>query len=51
MSRPGLDEPDLDVASLLTLLEQARAELAALGVTEFGVDRLRQVGRGVRDLP
>jgi len=31
-------------------VEHARAELAALGVTEFGVDRLRQVGRGVRDL-
>jgi len=30
-------------------VEQARAELAAMGVTEFGVDRLRQVGRGVRD--
>ncbi|MBO0880189.1 MAG: SPASM domain-containing protein [Mycobacterium sp.] len=29
--------------------EQARTELAALGVTEVGYDRLRQVGRGVRD--
>ncbi|MGK5533316.1 radical SAM protein [Streptomyces sp. URMC 129] len=27
----------------------ARAELASLGVREIGVDRLRQVGRGVRD--
>jgi MoaA/NifB/PqqE/SkfB family radical SAM enzyme len=30
-------------------VDRARAELAALGVTEFGVDRLRQVGRGVRE--
>ncbi|MBV9013597.1 MAG: radical SAM protein [Pseudonocardiales bacterium] len=30
-------------------VEQARAELEALGVTEVGFDRLRQVGRGVRD--
>lgn len=28
---------------------QARRELTELGVTEFGQDRLRQVGRGVRD--
>lgn len=27
----------------------AQAELAALGVTDIGYDRLRQVGRGVRD--
>jgi hypothetical protein len=27
---------------------QARADLAALGVTQVGYDRLRQVGRGVR---
>jgi hypothetical protein len=30
--------------------EQARAELAGLGVDNVHVDRLRQVGRGVRDL-
>ncbi|MCP3800356.1 radical SAM protein [Allokutzneria sp. A3M-2-11 16] len=30
-------------------VDQARAELDALGVTEIGLDRLRQVGRGVRD--
>lgn len=30
-------------------LERAYAELRSLGVTEFGFDRLRQVGRGVRD--
>jgi MoaA/NifB/PqqE/SkfB family radical SAM enzyme len=30
-------------------IEQARAELAALGVEDIRVDRLRQVGRGVRD--
>lgn len=30
-------------------VDQARAELAALGITEFGIDRLRQVGRGIRD--
>ncbi|GAA3735853.1 radical SAM protein [Salinactinospora qingdaonensis] len=30
-------------------VEQARAELESLGVTSIGVDRLRQVGRGVRD--
>lgn len=30
-------------------VDQARAELLSLGVTEFGFDRLRQVGRGVRD--
>ncbi|MGO1052962.1 radical SAM protein [Crossiella sp. CA198] len=30
-------------------VEQARAELAELGVTDIGVDHLRQVGRGVRD--
>lgn len=29
--------------------EQAMAELAELGVAEVGYDRLRQVGRGVRD--
>jgi MoaA/NifB/PqqE/SkfB family radical SAM enzyme len=29
--------------------EQARAELAALGVERIHVDRMRQVGRGVRD--
>lgn len=29
-------------------IEQARAELEALGVTEIGTDRLRQVGRGIR---
>lgn len=29
--------------------EQAQAELAALGVAEIGYDRLRQVGRGIRD--
>jgi len=29
--------------------EQARAELAALGVPTVGYDRLRQIGRGVRD--
>jgi MoaA/NifB/PqqE/SkfB family radical SAM enzyme len=29
-------------------VEQARAELAALGVTEIGTDHLRQVGRGIR---
>ncbi|WP_134046516.1 radical SAM/SPASM domain-containing protein [Amycolatopsis arida] len=29
--------------------EQAQAELAVLGVSEIGYDRLRQVGRGVRD--
>jgi hypothetical protein len=29
--------------------EQAIAEMEALGVTEVGYDRLRQVGRGVRD--
>lgn len=32
-------------------VEQAHAELEALGVTEIGFDRLRQVGRGVRDQP
>jgi MoaA/NifB/PqqE/SkfB family radical SAM enzyme len=32
-------------------VEQARAELTALGVTNIGTDRLRQVGRGVRDQP
>ncbi|WP_307854974.1 SPASM domain-containing protein [Kibdelosporangium banguiense] len=32
-------------------VEQARAELIALGVTEIGFDRLRQVGRGRRDQP
>lgn len=31
------------------LVDEARAELTALGITEFGLDRLRQVGRGVRD--
>ncbi|MGH9206544.1 MAG: radical SAM protein, partial [Acidimicrobiales bacterium] len=30
-------------------VEQARAELEAFGVTEIGPDRLRQIGRGVRD--
>lgn len=30
-------------------VEHARRELVELGVTEFGTDRLRQVGRGVRD--
>ncbi|MGH3905498.1 MAG: radical SAM protein [Pseudonocardiaceae bacterium] len=30
-------------------VEQARVELEALGVTEIGLDRLRQVGRGTRD--
>ncbi|MGH3833309.1 MAG: radical SAM protein [Pseudonocardiaceae bacterium] len=30
-------------------VDQAVAELGALGVTEVGYDRLRQVGRGVRD--
>ncbi|GAB3173615.1 hypothetical protein GCM10027059_44960 [Myceligenerans halotolerans] len=30
-------------------VEAATAELKALGVTEVGVDRLRQVGRGIRD--
>lgn len=30
-------------------VENARAELTALGVTEIAGDRLRQVGRGVRD--
>lgn len=30
-------------------VDQARAELTALGVTEIGYDRLRQVGRGVHD--
>ncbi|MGH3620220.1 MAG: radical SAM protein [Sciscionella sp.] len=30
-------------------VEQARAELEALGVSEIGVDRVRQVGRGVRN--
>ncbi len=30
-------------------VERARAELAALGVERIHVDRLRQVGRGVRD--
>ncbi|MGQ0775145.1 MAG: radical SAM/SPASM domain-containing protein [Pseudonocardiales bacterium] len=30
-------------------VEQARAELEALGVTDIGFDLLRQVGRGVRD--
>lgn len=35
-----LDGQDLDAAS---------AELAALGVTDVGVDHLRQVGRGTRD--
>ena len=29
--------------------EAAQAELAALGVSEIGYDRLRQVGRGIRD--
>lgn len=29
--------------------DQAQAELAGLGVTEIGYDRLRQVGRGIRD--
>jgi MoaA/NifB/PqqE/SkfB family radical SAM enzyme len=29
-------------------VERARAELEALGVTEIGTDRLRQVGRGIR---
>lgn len=29
--------------------EQARSELEALGVQEIGVDRLRQVGRGIRN--
>lgn len=29
-------------------VEQARAELEALGVTEIGTDHLRQVGRGIR---
>jgi MoaA/NifB/PqqE/SkfB family radical SAM enzyme len=31
-------------------IEQARAELEALGVTEIGTDHLRQVGRGIRQL-
>ena len=31
-------------------IEQARAELKALGVTEIGTDHLRQVGRGIRQL-
>ena len=31
-------------------IEQARAELEALGVTEIGTDYLRQVGRGIRQL-
>lgn len=31
-------------------VDQAEAELRALGVSDFGRDRLRQVGRGVRDL-
>lgn len=30
-------------------VEQARAELESLGVTDIGSDRLRQVGRGIRD--
>ncbi len=30
-------------------VDHARTELMSLGVTEFGFDRLRQVGRGVRD--
>jgi MoaA/NifB/PqqE/SkfB family radical SAM enzyme len=30
-------------------VEQARTELMALGVTNIGTDKLRQVGRGVRD--
>lgn len=30
-------------------VEQARAELTALGVTNIGTDRLRQIGRGARD--
>lgn len=29
-------------------IEQARAEMAALGVIEIGTDHLRQVGRGIR---
>lgn len=29
-------------------VEQARAELEAIGVTEIGTDRLRQVGRSIR---
>jgi len=30
-------------------VEQARAELASMGVVDVDVDRLRQVGRGIRD--
>lgn len=30
-------------------VDEARAELESLGVTDIGYDRLRQVGRGVRD--
>ena len=30
-------------------VEQARAELIALGVADIGFDRLRQIGRGMRD--
>lgn len=30
-------------------VRQARIELTSLGVTDIGMDRLRQVGRGVRD--
>jgi len=30
-------------------VEEARAELESLGVTDIGFDRLRQVGRGIRD--
>ncbi|MBV9483807.1 MAG: radical SAM protein [Acidobacteria bacterium] len=30
-------------------VEQARSELKALGVQEIGMDRLRQVGRGIRN--
>lgn len=30
-------------------VRRARGELASLGVTNIGIDRLRQVGRGVRD--
>lgn len=30
-------------------VDQAYAELTSLGVTDIGMDRLRQVGRGVRD--
>jgi len=30
-------------------IEQARRELEALGVQEIGIDRLRQVGRGIRE--